>query len=59
MADKYICLMCFKEYGSIEECFICEDKHKLKEDDFYLKWLDKENFRKLQQAGRHPYQAKL
>ena len=53
------CLMCLKEYERLKECLECEDKHKLKEDNFYIKWLEKEAFNKLQMAGRHPNQAKL
>lgn len=55
----YACLCCHKIYDDEHYAEICENKHKLAEDDFYLKFLDYESRRRLKEAGNHPRQAKL
>lgn len=54
-----MCLMCLKEYERLEECYECEDKHKKDNDDYYLKWLDRESRERLRIAGNNPFQKHL
>ena len=55
----FICDVCGKKYEEEDNADECEAQHELKKDKLWLKYEEKERFRKLKEVGNHPYQKKL